>query len=876
MKTQFLFYSLVISILVTNQANGQIITDKNRLLDIQTMLVKQKQMMGNHRSEIWSYLETVSNSNERQALNFLYAYMPLSDLADYEPSFFHANVKQSIKATKELSWGTTIPENVFLHFVLPIRVNNENLDSFRLAQYHELKMRVKNLSMREAALEINHWCHEKVTYRGTDMRTSSPLSTMKKTFGRCGEESTFAVAAMRTVGIPARQVYTPRWAHSDDNHAWVEVWIDGKWYYLGACEPEADLNIGWFSEPATRTILVHTRAYGRYFGDEDVVATSNWFSELNLTANYTVVKTVNVKVTDGKNIPVDSAKIEFKLYNYAEYYPVATTYTDKHGLAKLSLGLGDLLIWTAKNEYFDYRKISVADTDTLNLILNKKRMDETIENYDLIPPHAVKFTSTISAEDKYLNDCRLAYEDSVRGVYATTFRDDLWCYGFSQKFGINAKRVANLIHKSYGNWREIALFIKKNVEASPDLTFALLDNLAEKDLSDTKESILTDHLQQALNSELLNVNISDQVFVPYVLSPRIYYENLSAWRSYLHKVFPSETVLATRNDIHVLTNWIKANIKINNEANQHSRASLTPIGVYKLRICDELSRSIFFVAVCRTFGIPARLNSETNEPEYWKSGNWFKVAFTKNVTNQPITGNLTLKNGTNLIVPEYFIHFTIARFKNGFYHTLDFGETTKITDLNDSIELEVGDYKLITGNRREDGSVLSSITYFSIKNRQTTKITVQMRQDFEPLKPITNIKLNDFFVEKINLRHDSSFVVLVLLDPEKEPSKHILSDLGMYFEHFSKLDGEFIFIVAPEKTSQIKVLDSYQLPTKHTIVTDGGNNIYKSLAAKLASSEEILLPVVILSNGVGDIYLFSEGYKIGIGEQLLKTIHRIQ
>ena len=32
----------------------------------------------------------------------------------------------------------------------------------------------------------------------------------------------------------SRQVYTPRWAHTDDNHAWVEAWVNGKWYFLGA------------------------------------------------------------------------------------------------------------------------------------------------------------------------------------------------------------------------------------------------------------------------------------------------------------------------------------------------------------------------------------------------------------------------------------------------------------------------------------------------------------------------------------------------------------------------------------------------------------------------------------------------------------------
>lgn len=76
--------------------------------------------------------------------------------------------------------------------------------------------------MYEAALEVNHWCHEKVAYRPSDSRTSSPLATVLSGYGRCGEESTFTVTALRSVGIPARQCYTPRWAHTDDNHAWVE------------------------------------------------------------------------------------------------------------------------------------------------------------------------------------------------------------------------------------------------------------------------------------------------------------------------------------------------------------------------------------------------------------------------------------------------------------------------------------------------------------------------------------------------------------------------------------------------------------------------------------------------------------------------------
>ena len=84
---------------------------------------------------------------EREALEFLYAYMPLADITDYPGEFHLMNVRASRKAAEEMPWGETVPEEVFRHFVLPVRVNNEHLDSARVVFYEELKNRVKSLSV---------------------------------------------------------------------------------------------------------------------------------------------------------------------------------------------------------------------------------------------------------------------------------------------------------------------------------------------------------------------------------------------------------------------------------------------------------------------------------------------------------------------------------------------------------------------------------------------------------------------------------------------------------------------------------------------------------------------------------------------------------
>ena len=78
-------------------------------------------------------------------LRFLYAYMSLPDMADYSPQFYVEQVETSLRARREMPWGSRVPEREWLHFVLPVRVNNEHLDRFRTVCYEELRERVRGL-----------------------------------------------------------------------------------------------------------------------------------------------------------------------------------------------------------------------------------------------------------------------------------------------------------------------------------------------------------------------------------------------------------------------------------------------------------------------------------------------------------------------------------------------------------------------------------------------------------------------------------------------------------------------------------------------------------------------------------------------------------
>ena len=139
-----------------------------------------------------------------------YSASPVSDWANYEFSLFRACAEHALRLREQSPLARELPEPLFLNYVLHPRVNEEELCDCRGFFYAQIRGRIEGLSAREAILAINEWNAEQVCYRATDERTISALGAWRSGFGRCGEESTFAVNVLRAAGIPARQVYTPR------------------------------------------------------------------------------------------------------------------------------------------------------------------------------------------------------------------------------------------------------------------------------------------------------------------------------------------------------------------------------------------------------------------------------------------------------------------------------------------------------------------------------------------------------------------------------------------------------------------------------------------------------------------------------------------
>ena len=278
-----------------------------------------------------------------------YSASPVSDWANYEFSLFRACAEHALRLREQSPLARELPEPLFLNYVLHPRVNEEELCDCRGFFYAQIRGRIEGLSAREAILAINEWNAEQVCYRATDERTISALGAWRSGFGRCGEESTFAVNVLRAAGIPARQVYTPRWAHCDDNHAWVEAYCGGAWHFFGACEPEEALDRGWFTGAASRALLVHSRCFGTPAADEEIISVDGAVTFLNQTARYAPVRLLAVRVREKDGRPAAGAEVTFGILNASEVFPAAVIRTDADGMARLRCGYGDLIVQARKN-----------------------------------------------------------------------------------------------------------------------------------------------------------------------------------------------------------------------------------------------------------------------------------------------------------------------------------------------------------------------------------------------------------------------------------------------------------------------------------------------------------------------------------------------
>lgn len=793
---------------------------------------------------------------EREALQWVYAYSPVADIVNVPADRMVESVRTALRARTEMPWGKVVPEREWQYFVLPPRINNEPMiDDHRPAFYDELKDRVKGLSMKDAVLEVNHWCHEYVTYEPSDGRTRTPLQSKAALIGRCGEESTFTVAALRAVGIPARQVYTPRWAHTDDNHAWVEAWVDGAWHFFGACEPAPVLDMAWFNAPATRGMMMHTFVRGNYDGPEDVVAVVPDGVNINVTATYAPVVRTTVTVVDADGKPVADSKVSFSLYNYAEYYPLTTATADAAGHASATTGVGDMVIWAYKDGAYGVGKAHAGDNVTVALTSPVAEYD-----FDLVPPVPGKLPFSVTDEQTRENDRRLAAEDRMRNDRAaTTF------YAPGKVPGASP-RLEKMLTSARSNWTTIADFVKNGDPAQEPLRMHLLDGLTTKDLGDVTREVLDASMQGAVDTTAF--------YAHYVLSPRISREYLQPLKERKAPGVTPQQIIKEVESLTIIPDWTPRMVTMNAE------------GVAATGKGNRLSRDVYFVALARANNIPARIDPVTGVPQWadLKEQKWHDVIFDAPEASRP-KGKLQLVKDADCRVfdPAYFYHFSLSRIgEDGNVSLLDFpGDGTLSKGFDQPVEVDAGRYLLTSGQRLASGEVLAHSVIFDVPQDATVTMPVKVRHDDSAVAVIGNFNAENLFTNREGKEQSllsatgRGYYVVMILDPGKEPTNHVMRDVAQLCGEFEKQGIPMVLLLrkGADPNAWTTEASMANLPANAITGTDADGRNAAELIENLRLSGD--MPIVAIADTFNRVVYVTEGYTIGAGQRILDTLCKL-
>ena len=832
------------------------------------------------------------DSDVRIALEFLYAWMPISDVMMYPAETYLDFARRGVWLRKNRSQVAALPADFFGEYVLFHRVNNEEIRPCRELFGEQLDRRLyegrdKPRTEEECALEINRWAAENGTYHSDDIRTISAEAFYRRGYGRCGEESVFVVNAMRAAGVPARQVYAPWWAHTDDNHAWVEVWVSGRWQFLGACEPQSVLNQGWFNRASSRTMLVRSRAYtkGAFLKDEDIIGTDGCVTECNQTARYREVRKIQVQVakeviSSGQagrkpDAPEQSAaaqplterrtgqtekavEIELQVYNEGSWKTLTRKKTDEDGHLSFFTGDGMLRIHPLSNALKD--AFLQAGSGDAEVMLATAGCSPDGHNLD--------------------ND----YDEGWQQIeYAAPTEEPVFYpqADAGQRTADSAflERAAEIRNERTKDWEASGTAFLRNAPATPEQALVrktVLSSLSEKDLTDCREEIVRGHLSAVIENGLKET-LSDSE----VVGLRIGNEVLSSWFEEVSAFLGKERI--TYFSVHPEEIWDFVNSHVH-ELPQEDFGELimTPGAALRSGVCNQNSREVLAAAVARVCGIPARIREDDGTAEYRVSASWSeKGASSAQAKYLPFdssrreTSCLTLHTGDETDV-KYETTWGLTRLS-------DEGKPDQFLALRDNwnhgrmdIPLVPGRYCLVTAQRLPNGNAHVLECHIRAEAGRNVDISLKMQQ-IRPEEMFVSVDMTPLHLRVDNgesvRQQNGQKRLYIWLAPGQEPTEHILNEMLDNAESYERIAPAISLITDTPTQKEQRLVRK---------VTDRFPSIQCCYAEEPSEREMLMrsfyldpgqLPFIFVTDRSGHGIFSAGGYQVGTGRLLIQIMN---
>ncbi|MBR4936571.1 MAG: transglutaminase domain-containing protein, partial [Bacteroidaceae bacterium] len=408
---------------------------------------------------------------------------------------------------------------------------------------------------------------------------------------------------------------------------------------------------------------------------------------------------------------------------------------------------------------------------------------------------------------------------------------------------------------------------------------SLLCAVAEKDLRDVQLDVLRDHLQHTPAT-----SFDKHVHVAYVLNPRVSNEMLTPYKAFFQSAFSDRKrkQFAARPEKWV--KWCSRQLQTDETWNPQSLCT-SPERVYTMRVCDAHSRNIFFVAGARSMGIPARIDEVTGKTQYLaENGKWVDVNFGKEEKPQTPQGTLaaTYAPGTFIDNPKYYSHFSLSRIEDGQLQLQNYAETdTWQSLLKDGMKVDAGQYLMVTGTRMADGGVLAHLDFFRVKADSLCQLQYVQRESSERLQVIGSFNSENLFhdlstgsTRSLLSATGRGYYVIALIAPGNEPTNHFLRDVMPYKDAFEQWGQKLVLLFRDKDEAGRFTNDFPGLPGTIVWGTDIDDKLYNEIVSNMKLTHPNR-PIILVADTFNRVVFVSQGYSIGLGEQLVKVIKQL-
>lgn len=852
---------------------------KGFLQQIEVFFQEKLEQVGEKRKEIETLLAHCTE-DEAEALKCLYASMPVNDVTDYSPELFLSYAKHGVFLWYEGPFAGKIPEDIFAGYVLYHRLGIENITDCRPFFYNILKDEIAGMTMAQAAIQLNYWCASQVTYQTTDPRTAGPESLYRSGYGRCGEESIFGAFIFRTMGIPARQVMAPLWSHCDDNHAWVEVWCDGEWKFLGACEPELILNKGWFRNPTTRAMMLQANWHLPIMPENAILGRDASDLVVNELSNYAETKYLEVSVVDQAGNPLPDVTVYFGVFNYGFFGNVAALHTDDNGKARLETGYGSLLVSIHENEICTEMLVNTCEQDTCTLVAGTKtdKLDEWEDFVVYAPVASMKNYTRLTPEQVVESEMRVEEAAASLAKKVEAFYDaevaEKAIEGYTEEEKIRCREIMKL---ACGNMHEIAKFLAKDPEGKypHEWKLAILNTLYEKDFVDVTCKILEEHCEMtAPYADLFDKD----VLYKFVLCPRVDFEYIYEYRRFIMSWLTEEQKELFRKAPIEAWNYINTILK-SSKRMERGRIIATTRGSLILGYGNKKTKKVVCVKLLRTLGVPARINPTDHMVEAWIDG-----AFVHLEKPIDVSGGRTAviriheSEGVKWIYEQ---NLMIEKLEHGHYRPIMIPMNKDHFD--GTVKIFPGRYRVYTSNRLPNGNSFVKKYVFEVNDGETKDIYLQQTpvtiEDIVERHKVTDFEFTKEDGTKCMMSElvKENKGVFIWLQVRKEPTEHVLNEMYEMSESFQNLENVKIYFVLRDKSAKDDVTLNHTMTkvTNVEFVYDDFTDAMENLAGELYKDPGEYPLIAVMDENMTSLFSVV-GYSVGSVNMVLRVLEGVK